>query len=40
MRLGPFAAFHDAHGFGAIPVCIDDLPNRIDHELGCSLWMS
>ncbi|MDX6379210.1 MAG: hypothetical protein QOI57_234, partial [Rubrobacteraceae bacterium] len=23
MRLGSFDAFHNGHGFGAIPVCID-----------------
>src|SRR5215210_2806400 len=34
MRLGSFGAFHNGHGFGAIPFCIDDLANRIDHELG------
>lgn len=34
MRLGSFGTFHNGHGFGVIPVCIDDLANRIDHELG------
>jgi len=34
MRLGSFGSFLNGHGFGAIPVCIDDLANRIDHELG------
>jgi hypothetical protein len=34
MRLGSFAAFHNCHVFGAFPGCIDDLANRIDHELG------
>ena len=31
--LGSFGTFHDAHRFGAIPVCIDDLADRIGHEL-------
>lgn len=34
MRLESFGTFHNGHGFGVIPVCIDDLANRIDHELG------
>jgi hypothetical protein len=33
MRLGSFGAFHNAHGFGALPVCIDDPADRIGHQL-------
>jgi hypothetical protein len=39
MRLGSFAAFYNVHGFGAFPVCIDDLANGIDHELGFALGL-
>ena len=31
--LGSFGTFHNAHRFGAIPVCIDDLADRIGYGL-------